>query len=131
MKYKNHEESNLQYNFSHFRSHMRKFYHQIFFIILILILRALDSFCFRHGVLLLLLITPSQNKGKPTFPRFQENISQEPLKLFYQKIVLYKKIMDHETNATARKIKETIHSLSNNNHINQYHTDFHKSGFLH
>ena len=29
-----------------------------------------------------------------------------------------KKIMDYETNTTTRKIKETIHSLSNNNHIN-------------
>ena len=29
-----------------------------------------------------------------------------------------KKIMDYEANTTARKIKETIHSLSNNNHIN-------------
>ena len=28
-----------------------------------------------------------------------------------------KKIMDYETYSTARKIKETIHSLSNNNHI--------------
>ena len=28
-----------------------------------------------------------------------------------------KKIMDCETNTTTRKIKETIHSLSNNNHI--------------
>ena len=64
---------------------MRKFYHQVFFIILIL--RTLDIFCFRHGVLLLLLITPGQNRGKPNFPRFQENISQKPLKLFYQKIV--------------------------------------------
>ena len=30
-----------------------------------------------------------------------------------------KKIMDYETNTTARKIKETIHSFSNNNHINR------------
>ena len=29
-----------------------------------------------------------------------------------------RKIMDYETNTTTRKIKETIHSLSNNNHIN-------------
>ena len=29
-----------------------------------------------------------------------------------------KKIMDYEANTTTRKIKETIHSLSNNNHIN-------------
>ena len=29
-----------------------------------------------------------------------------------------KKIMDYETNTTTRKIKEGIHSLSNNNHIN-------------
>ena len=29
-----------------------------------------------------------------------------------------KKIMDYETNTTTRKIKETIHSLSNNSHIN-------------
>ena len=28
-----------------------------------------------------------------------------------------KKIMDYETNTTTRKIKETIHSLSNDNHI--------------
>ena len=69
-------------NFSHFRNYMRKFYHRIFFIILIL--RALDLSCFRHGVLLLLLITPDQNRGKPNYPRFQGNISQEPLKLFYQ-----------------------------------------------
>ena len=30
-----------------------------------------------------------------------------------------KKIMDYEANTTRRKIKETIHSLSNNNHINE------------
>ena len=55
-----------------------------------------------------------------------------------------KKIMDYETNTTTKKIKETVHSLSNNNHINgisyrlpiiitsmEYHTDFHTSGFLH
>ena len=29
-----------------------------------------------------------------------------------------KKIMDYEANTTTRKIKETIHSLSNNSHIN-------------
>ena len=29
-----------------------------------------------------------------------------------------KKIMDYEANTTTRKIKEKIHSLSNNNHIN-------------
>ena len=29
-----------------------------------------------------------------------------------------KKIMDYETNTTTRRIKETIHLLSNNNHIN-------------
>ena len=29
-----------------------------------------------------------------------------------------KKIMDYETNTTTRKIKVTIHSFSNNNHIN-------------
>ena len=29
-----------------------------------------------------------------------------------------KKIMDYETNTTTRKIKETIHLLSNDNHIN-------------
>ena len=29
-----------------------------------------------------------------------------------------KKIMDYEANTTTRKIKETIHSLSDNNHIN-------------
>ena len=29
-----------------------------------------------------------------------------------------KKIMDDEANTTTRKIKETIHSFSNNNHIN-------------
>ena len=29
-----------------------------------------------------------------------------------------KKIMDYETNTTTRKIKETVHSLSNDNHIN-------------
>ena len=29
-----------------------------------------------------------------------------------------KKIMHYEANTTSRKIKETIHSLSNNNHIN-------------
>ena len=29
-----------------------------------------------------------------------------------------KKIMDYEANTATRKIKETIHSLSNNNHIN-------------
>ena len=27
--------------------------------------------------------------------------------------------MDYETNTTTRKIKETIHSLSNNNHSNR------------
>ena len=36
-------------------------------------------------MLLLLLITPGQNRDKPNFPRFQGNISQEPLKLFNQK----------------------------------------------
>ena len=41
-----------------------------------------------------------------------------------------KKIMNYKANTTTRKIKETIHSLSNNNHING-HTDFHISGFLH
>ena len=85
MKHKNPEESNLQCNFYHFRNYMRKFYHKIFFIILIL--RALDIFCFRHGVLLLLLVKPGQKRVKLNFPRYQENISQEPLKLFYQKIV--------------------------------------------
>ena len=65
---------------------MRKFYYQIFFITH-WILRALDIFCLIHGVLLLLLITPGQNRGKPNFPRFQENVSQEPLNLFYKKIV--------------------------------------------
>ena len=34
------------------------------------------------GVLLLLLIKPGRNRSKPNFPRFQGNISQEPLKLF-------------------------------------------------
>ena len=29
-----------------------------------------------------------------------------------------KKIMDYEANTTTRKIKETIHTLNNNNHIN-------------
>ena len=29
-----------------------------------------------------------------------------------------KKIIDYETNTTARKVKETIHSLTNDNHIN-------------
>ena len=38
-------------------------------------------------MLLLLLIMPGQNRGKPNFPRFQGNVFQEPLKLFYQKIV--------------------------------------------
>ena len=31
-----------------------------------------------------------------------------------------KKIIDYETNTTTRKTKETIHSLSNDNHINGY-----------
>ena len=57
------------------------------FSFIILILRALDIFCFRHGVLLLLVIKPRQKRGTPYFPRFQENISQKPLKLFYQKLV--------------------------------------------
>ena len=39
-----------------------------------------------------------------------------------------KKIMDYEANTAARKIKETIHLLRDNIHIN---TDFHTSGFLH
>ena len=39
---KSHEESDLQCNFPHFRNYMRKFYHKIFFMILIL--RALDLF---------------------------------------------------------------------------------------
>ena len=30
-----------------------------------------------------------------------------------------KKIMDYEADTTTRKIKETVHSLSNNNHINE------------
>ena len=82
MIHTNHEESDLQCNFSHFRNYVQNFYDKIFFIILVL--RALDLFCFRHGVLLLLLIMPGRNWGKPNFPRFQENISQESLKLFYQ-----------------------------------------------
>ena len=49
----NHEESDLHWNFSHFRNHMQNFFQRIFFMILTL--RALDIFCFRHGVLLLLL----------------------------------------------------------------------------
>ena len=65
MKHKSNEESDLQRNFSHFINYMRKFYHKIFFIILIL--RALDLFCFRNGVMLLLLITPGQNRGKSKF----------------------------------------------------------------
>ena len=36
-----------------------------------------------------------------------------------------KKIMDYETNTTTRKVKETIHSLRNNNHINGMSSDFH------
>ena len=38
-------------------------------------------------MLLLLLIKPGQNRGKPNFPRFKESISQERLKLLHQKIV--------------------------------------------
>ena len=44
---------------------MRKFYRKIFFIILIL--RALDIFNFRHGVLLLLLIAPGQTEVNQIF----------------------------------------------------------------
>ena len=47
--------------------------------LLILILRASNILCFRRGVLLLLLITPGQNRSKPNFPRFQGNLFQEPL----------------------------------------------------
>ena len=50
---KNHEESDLQWKSPHFGNHTRNFYHNIFFIILTL--RALDIFCFRYGMLLLLL----------------------------------------------------------------------------
>ena len=45
MKHKNHEESDLQCNFSRFRNYIPTFYHKIFFIILIL--RALDLFLFQ------------------------------------------------------------------------------------
>ena len=48
-----------------------------------MIMRASDIFCFRHGVLLLLLITPGQNRGKPNCPRFEGNIYHLPVKLFY------------------------------------------------
>ena len=41
---------------SNFIRHVRRFYHKIFFMILML--KALDPFYFRKGVLLLLLITP-------------------------------------------------------------------------
>ena len=64
MKHKNHGESNPQCNFSPSRNQMRKFCRKIFFIILIL--AALDIFCFRWGgggVLLLLLIKAGQNRN--------------------------------------------------------------------
>ena len=97
MKHKNHEKLDLLCNFSHFRKYMRKFDHKIFFMILLL--RASDLFCFRHGVLLLLLITPGQNRGKPNFPQFQGNISQEPLKLFYKFFFFY---------FTVRRLSENV-----------------------
>ena len=46
VKQKDHEVSDLQCNFSHFRNHTRKFYHKIF--LRTLILRAVDIFCSRH-----------------------------------------------------------------------------------
>ena len=65
MKHKNHEESDLQCNFSHFRNYIRKCYHKLSFVILIL--RDSDLFGFRHEVMLLLLIRPGQNRSKYKF----------------------------------------------------------------
>ena len=70
MKHKNREESDLQCTFFHFRNHMRKFYHKIFFMILIL--RAVDIFCFRRDVLLLLIITPGKTEVNQIFFDFKE-----------------------------------------------------------
>ena len=85
MKHKNHEESDLQCNFSQFRNHMRKFYHKIFFIVLIL--RALDLFCFKQGVLLLSLITPGQNRGKSKFSSISREYCSRAIKVILSKIV--------------------------------------------
>ena len=85
MKHKNHEESDLQCKFFHFRNYMRKFYHKIFFIIMIL--RALDFFCFSHGVMLLLLITPGQNRGKSKFSSISREYFSRAIKVILPKIV--------------------------------------------
>ena len=62
MKNKNHEESDLQCNVSHFRNYMRKFYHKIFFNT-----ESFRSFLIQAWVLLLLLITPGRNRGNTKF----------------------------------------------------------------
>ena len=98
MKHKNHEELDVQCNFSPFKNYMRKFYHKIFFIILLL--RALDLLLFRHGVLLLLLITPGRNRGKPNFPRFQgKNFSR------VIKVILPKTVFDFTVGRLSENVK--------------------------
>ena len=84
MNHKNHEESDLQCSFSHFRSHMLKFYHKIFFKILIL--RALDNFV--SGVLLVLLIAPGQNRGKQISLNFKGIFLKSHLSYFTKKLYL-------------------------------------------
>ena len=61
---------------------MRKFYHKIFFIISIL--RGLG---FRHEVLLLLLITPGQNRGKSKFSSILRQYFSRAIKVILPKIV--------------------------------------------
>ena len=83
MKNKNHEKSDLQCNFYHFRNHMRKFYHKIFFKILIM--RASDIFCLRRGVLLLLLIMPGQNGGKTKISSISREYFSRAIKVILPK----------------------------------------------
>ena len=69
---------------------MRKFYYKIFFVILIL--RALDLFCFRHEVLLLLLITSAQIQ---IFPDFSRTI----------KVILSKIVFDFAVGLLSENVK--------------------------
>ena len=98
MKHKNHEESDLQCNFSHFKNYMRKFYHNIFFVTLIL--RASDLFCFRHGVLLLLLIMREQTGGKFKF----SSISREYFSRAIN-VILPKTVFDFTVGRLSENVK--------------------------
>ena len=85
MKHRNHEESDLQCNLSHFRKYMQKFYHKIFFIILIL--RTLDLFCFRHRVLVAVAHHARQNRRKFKFPSISREYFSRAIKVILTKIV--------------------------------------------